>query len=607
MGYHMADKPTKPSEQSIDRRRVLQTLGAGVTTSLLAGCQSNPSDGGTNTSGGGGADLGERVPTLNFEYWANAGNPEAIEQFVPVIRDNLENRIGVDINLKVVEWATNIGNVLNDKRTAAFSLWGHTNNLARLDPHEMIRRYAADWAGADGKPNAAQYANCEYTSYAIDQQTATPESKRRELVNNAQELFSKDMAALPLYNYPTLGAYRTDLLNAAGIGKAGILSTNPLPLIKSEPKGDLDHIAMNIENATAQTSNFPTIDYLPGYWTRLVHSPLVAWDENYKLTNVLADSIDVSDDGLTITVKLRNGTFHNGDKITADDVRFTFNHLSTHSGSYPYATDQNYESIEAIDDSTVKFTLAAPNPSLINQTFTRWGILHADTWQAAAEDPEGFTFDPMIGSGPFSVTDFQTGSQIQMTPHDGHPIYSPNHDVLLKVFRDQQTVTQATLAGELQMSTTHSNGTIQTLQSEMGDKIKTVTAQGMFSYTIYPQFSFAPSKFQPFRAAVGAAVDRQKVNEFGSHGKAPIELYSCLFSEVHPWRAPEDRLTKMAPPTGDEEKARKLLSDAGWGWDDQGRLHYPPDADLAPSWPKGEQPTSEEYPCLTSEGEYKPE
>ena len=38
--------------------------------------------------------------------------------------------------------------------------------------------------------------------------------------------------------------------------------------------------------------------------------------------------------------------------------------------------------------------------------------------------------------------------------------------------------------------------------------------------------------------------------------------------------------------------------DAGWGWDGDGELHYPPDADLEPLWPEGEEPSVDDFPCL---------
>lgn len=50
----------------------------------------------------------------------------------------------------------------------------------------------------------------------------------------------------------------------------------------------------------------------------------------------------------------------------------------------------------------------------------------------------------------------------------------------------------------------------------------------------------------------------------------------------------------MYPETGDVEAARQALSDAGWGWDDQGNLHYPEGAELE-AWPEGETPNPDNF------------
>lgn len=77
----------------------------------------------------------------------------------------------------------------------------------------------------------------------------------------------------------------------------------------------------------------------------------------------------------------------------------------------------------------------------------------------------------------------------------------------------------------------------------------------------------------------------------------------------HAFRPPEDEINKIVDdPTGNIDAARQVLKENGWGWDDQGNLHYPPDADPSPMWPEGEGPTSEEsnggFSCLNEEGEW---
>jgi peptide/nickel transport system substrate-binding protein len=62
----------------------------------------------------------------------------------------------------------------------------------------------------------------------------------------------------------------------------------------------------------------------------------------------------------------------------------------------------------------------------------------------------------------------------------------------------------------------------------------------------------------------------------------------------------------MAPPEGNPDAAQQALIDAGWGWDDQGRLHYPADKDTSPRWPEGETPDPAEFPCVSEDNNYVP-
>jgi len=608
----MGEELTNTSNRKIDRRRALQTIGAGMATGLLAGCssqQGNSTSSGSQASSGGsgGSKLGERVPTLNLIYWSNAGNANMIERFVPVIQQNLKNRLGVDIKPKPTEWATSAADIYNDKRTANLNIWAYTNNPAYLIPNGILRRYTADYAGANGKPNGAQYANCDYTYWAVNLRHQTNKKDETKYVNNAVEIFSKDMASIPIFDFLYMSAIRADQVDVKGInGKAGLTDSNTDYLIKSKPKGNLDHIALNIPNAVVTTTNFPTIPYLPGYWNHLVHSPLVHWNTNFEIENVLAEKVDTSADGKTTTVTLKDATFQNGDPLDAKAVKFTFDLLDTNFASYPNANEHDYESIDVVDDKTVKFTLKEADNTLVNLTFARWGILHPKTWKPALENPGSFKFKPMIGSGPFKATSFQSGSHLYLEPFGNHPVYSPDHKVELRVYRDSQAVAQAFKSGELQVSgTTESPSGLKSLKKELGDKVKTVVTPGISPYSVEPQMDVAPSKFKEFRQAMAAAFDRKKMNDLGSQGTSNVELHCTWFGKNHPWRPSNDTLVKMAPPSGDEKKARKILTDNGWGWDGQGRLHYPADADLTPRWPEGKTPTSANYPCLTEKGEYK--
>lgn len=95
-------------------------------------------------------------------------------------------------------------------------------------------------------------------------------------------------------------------------------------------------------------------------WAQNVYSPLAAYDENFELYNVLAGSIEFSNGARRAVVELKDHSFHNDERVTADDVQFTFQHIWDNADVYPQAFPVNYESIEIVDDKTTEFNFAEP-------------------------------------------------------------------------------------------------------------------------------------------------------------------------------------------------------------------------------------------------------
>jgi peptide/nickel transport system substrate-binding protein len=128
----------------------------------------------------------------------------------------------------------------------------------------------------------------------------------------------------------------------------------------------------------------------------------MTYNEDAELVQELADDIEVDRGGRRVTVQLIDSTFHNGDPVTAEDVQFTFEHLSENPGSFPQGCNPPYESIDIVDDKTVEFNLERPFLSLVSREWPRWGIFHKESWveSGAREDPSGFEVEPVIRSGP---------------------------------------------------------------------------------------------------------------------------------------------------------------------------------------------------------------
>jgi 2-(1,2-epoxy-1,2-dihydrophenyl)acetyl-CoA isomerase len=104
------------------------------------------------------------------------------------------------------------------------------------------------------------------------------------------------------------------------------------------------------------------------------------------------------------------------------------------------------------------------------------------------------------------------------------------------------------------------------------------------------------------------AADIDLINEVAWRGSGNPDTISTSFRQTHPFREDswEDDFPHYKDSTGPElEEARAVLEDAGWGWDDDGNLRYPSDADTSEMWPSGSQPNEnpDDWECINEEGE----
>jgi len=139
---------------------------------------------------------------------------------------------------------------------------------------------------------------------------------------------------------------------------------------------------------------------------RLIFSGLFKMD-GLKTIPDLAEQYDWSEDGKTFNVRLRmDAKFHNGEKVTMDDVLFTFDSIQDPNRKSPlYQIFKNVK-ISASDEQTLTFQLQQPDASFLSQLTI--GILPSALWQeisASNARLSDLNLKP-IGSGPFRIKSF---------------------------------------------------------------------------------------------------------------------------------------------------------------------------------------------------------
>jgi peptide/nickel transport system substrate-binding protein len=596
------------SAEEIDRRKLLRSLGT-ATAVGIAGCQGQQSDeddqngdttSETGTKNKAGTELGERVGTIVIGAPTGGSNETA-----KTARDNWEERLGVDVEIKVMQSGPWIQTMLKDDRKYHMGVLTWVSSPNRLEPTTMMNRASIVNAGNQGKLSPSHYANCEYSSLVQELNEAPDDETRRELVNKASEIISKDVARINIIPAVEINGVNKETTTLNRAGEAGLSGSNVYPIFYSEVSGDAMTISADAE-MSKRTDYFSMAQQSASFfWTNFILSPLIERGENTEIKNVLAENIEVTNQAKQITVEIvDDATFTNGNQITAEDVKATFDIAFGQAGDIPRGGEPPFDSTEIIDDLTVQFNFTAPALPVLGFDFLSWGIMEKEMLEEhnVADAPTEFEFPQQnpVGSGPFKLEQMAEGQLVHLTPRDNHPAHSPNHAVQLRTFDNPETTFQSFKAGELNIF--REAGQFHP-QLESLPNAEVVTGGGFMPKELGPNCAAIPTKFRAVRAALSASLDRQNIAETVAFGTVDPVMKNSIFVGDHPWRPPDELLhTNSESPSGSEEEARAYLREAGFGWDEDGNLRFPKDADLNPLWPAEGTPSEEDFPCLSELG-----
>lgn len=154
-------------------------------------------------------------------------------------------------------------------------------------------------------------------------------------------------------------------------------------------------------------------------------------DDLTALEPGLAESWEISDDGLVYTFHLRDGvTFNSGNPVTAEDVRFSWTRLKNIKGNPSFYADA-VSSIEVVDDLTLQVTLSAVTPAFLSiVTVPSMSVLEAavvianggtDAEDADVTDAATTFLDTnSVGTGPFTLTNWVPNTEVVMVRNDSY-------------------------------------------------------------------------------------------------------------------------------------------------------------------------------------------
>ena len=169
-----------------------------------------------------------------------------------------------------------------------------------------------------------------------------------------------------------------------------------------------------------------------------IHDPLLKLDPWFVLQPKLAESFEVSSDGLVYTFKIREGVlWHDGEPFDASDVAYTFNYYRNPDNAA--ATASNYigvADVEAPDPTTVVVTLDEPNAALLTR-LGQAGIVPEHHHGEIGED--AYKADP-VGTGPFKLVEWRAAEFTELERNEDYYLGAPYLDGIRENIVPEATV-----------------------------------------------------------------------------------------------------------------------------------------------------------------------
>lgn len=292
-----------------------------------------------------------------------------------------------------------------------------------------------------------------------------------------------------------------------------------------------------------------------------IFNPLTLGGENWgtEITGDLAESWEVSDDGLTWTFKLHEGVlWHDGVELTAEDVVYTFTTIQTSEEDIAPFRPRFMEGdipiqFEAVDTYTVVARLSTPRASFFTDISVPIVPKHALEGQNLREGP--FNRAP-IGTGPFRIVEWNTAESIVLEANPDYFKGAPCIDRLIfRIIPDDQTQVSALQTGEIDFLPNIPGASVPVFEANPEFQVSVAEQDSLFQMF----FNLANPKFQDVRVrqALMMAIDRQAVVDVARQGYGVV--HNSHFDHVVPFYEQD----KLGGYDYDPAAAGALLDEVG--------------------------------------------
>jgi peptide/nickel transport system substrate-binding protein len=299
------------------------------------------------------------------------------------------------------------------------------------------------------------------------------------------------------------------------------------------------------------------ITLAPRWLDPAVHDALLKPMPSGPSTPSLAESWTLSPDGLVYEFLLRAGVrFHNGEPLTADDVKFSF---ERYRGANASLLKDKVKEVRILDARRIQFRLKEPWPDFITfygTTATSAGWIVPKKYVEKVGE-EGFKKAP-VGAGPYRVISVTPGVEMTFEAFEGYWRKVPR--VKRLVFRslpDETTRAAALKRGDVDIAYFLNGPIAEEVRRTPGLRLMAVRSNAVFFLDFRDQWdATSPWRDARVRLAASLAIDRSALNAAEQLG------FAGLTGNVVP--RSQDFALQIDPDPYDPARAKRLLAEAGY-------------------------------------------
>lgn len=436
---------------------------------------------------------------------------------------------------------------------------------ARLDPEFFAVTQFIDASAAPGGMNVGGFHSDEMERLHAEQRRLYDPEARRELIYRIQELIHDEQPEGLIASVINTMALNTDVVKldeyrASPDGLRSIWN-----LIRLEPVGAATDVRLGwtIDQDSWNPLTLRTLEDLDR--VSLIYDRLVVTGPDGRPEMWAATAIEVVDD-TTIEVTLRDDlVFNDGTPVTAEDVAFTFRFLKDNGAVYFRSVLSSLSAVEA-GEGSVRFTLTGPSASFVSQALGLIPILPEHVW-SEINDPASHPNTEPVGSGPFNLAYWRQGQEISFTRKADH-FMEPRADLLMIQYGSAEVLAAALRSGEIGVSLQPIVPTVVDF-FEDEDHLQLIRAQSNGHMSARYNLAHPLLAQKAVRQALAHAIPRDMIIRDILNDDA-VAIATPLVPVNAYWSHPG-----LEVPAYDLDRARAILSEAGFTWDGDGRLRMP--------------------------------